>query len=165
MRSGGRLVLCGCARRSAGACRRLYRIRTEALTGLCQCALDAALKISPDWPLKDASHLLAAALRPPRTQLTSASYPTRGRRTSPVRSDPVPARHTREAAIVGPQKLNGHDDQKQAPARTVTKPGEPGSLRLSAVAAIAVFRMRSPCPPSSPRCWPPGTCGPHPGRF
>jgi hypothetical protein len=42
----------------------------------------------------------------------------------------VRTRAPRAVAPAGLQRLNGHEDQKQAPARTVTTLGQPDSLRL-----------------------------------
>jgi hypothetical protein len=52
-----------------------------------------------------------------------------GRRTTPARSEPVHARAHRARAPADPQDRNRHEDQKQAPARTVTR-HKPDSLRL-----------------------------------
>ncbi len=53
-----------------------------------------------------------------------------GRRTIPARSEPARTRAPRAAAPAGPRKPNGHEDQKQAPARAGTRRGEADSLRL-----------------------------------
>ena len=65
---------------------------------LARHARQRTLAISPDWPWADAFlDLLAQALRPARTRLTSTNHPSqRERRTTPAQSEPVRTRAHRE---------------------------------------------------------------------
>ena len=49
---------------------------TGSGTSLARLARERILKISPDWPWKDVPHLLAAALRPASTRVTSTISPS-----------------------------------------------------------------------------------------
>lgn len=52
------------------------------------------------------------------------------RRRIPATWKPVPTRAHRAVPPTDRRNRNGHEAQKPAPVRTVTKPGEPDSLRL-----------------------------------
>ena len=107
-------------------------VRSATGSGTCQARLarharQRALAISPDWPWADAFLTcwqrlcaLPAPARPARTT------PERhGRRTTPARSEPARTRAHRAARPAAAQDQNGHDDQKQAPAQSVTRPQNP----------------------------------------
>lgn len=76
-------------------------------------------------------HLLATPQQASRVHLTSINHhsDTEGE-SNPARSEPAHARAHRAATPASHQKANGHEDQKQVPARTGTTPGQPDSLKL-----------------------------------
>jgi hypothetical protein len=69
----------------------------------------------------------APSLRPADQRKPSRRH---GRKSIPARWKPVPTRARRAVPHTTRQKRNGHEAQKPAPARTVTKDGQPDSLRL-----------------------------------
>ena len=71
-------------------------------------------------------HLLAAALRPASTRLTSTNHPScTRRRTTPARSEPVRTRAPRAPPHDQPRQPTRHHTRNRAAAQSVTGPQEP----------------------------------------
>ncbi len=90
---------------------------------LTRHARERVLRISPELAMEGrVPHLLAAAVRPAGTRLTSTSHPATREEDDPARSEPVRTRASRAPRTRPAPGANRHQPRKRAPAQSVSGP-------------------------------------------